>query len=247
MAQNSFDEILRVDKTSISQKKVFPKRKSRIDEAISWPHGTEKKPTFYTLWDKFDYRISLGKPGKEAFKSYPGMANPNDMKPTIFFKNKNLDKSATFQEIVKNLEIVSNNHSYALELLGCLLFRSAFLLDHSKIDTNEPIEIYRYTPNELVIKRISKDVPHIYDIPVEVFLHYLNAIALNEDVKYSTRGYDLSSKNAGGKNNLLTYVNLIAVLSGKKPLYTLSGPLLMSGVSAISLQDAFNALPHLVN
>lgn len=243
--QDNLDAILYVDTKSISQKLVYPKRKARIDEAISWHVGTESSPRYYTTWKNKDYRVALAKPGKEAFKNYSGMNNPNDMKPTIFFKNKNLNKSATFQDIVQHLEIVSEKHSYALELLGCLLFRSAFLLDHTTQISDSSKSIYKYCPNMVVVGKIGAEVPHIYDVPVDVFLQYLDAIALNEDVKYSTKGYDLSTKNVGGKNNLLTYVNLIAVISGKKPLYTLSGPLLRSGVSAITLKDAFNALPHL--
>lgn len=241
----NFDEILHVDRAEISQGKVYPKRSARILEAKSWACGDETQPRYYSLWEKGDYRIALGKPGKEALPGYRGTINPNDMKPTIFYKSINMSKAATFQNIVEDLEKVGKTHPYALELLGCLLFRSAFLLDHKKIETSVAGDTYRYVPNLLVVDKISETVPIIYGVPVEVFLHYLDAIALNEDVKYDFLGHDLSKKNTGGKNNLLTYVNLIAVISGKKPLYTIAGPLLRSGVSAITQSAAFETLPHL--
>ncbi len=241
----NLDTILGVDQKKLSQKTVFPKRNARIQEARSWPQGTEENREYYTIWEKGDYRVTLGKPGKEALPGYSGKTNPEDMKPTIFFKGADIQKAATFTDIVKDLEIVGKTHSYALELLGCLIFRSAFLLDHKKVNPESSEEIYRYFPSEEVIKKISETVPIIYSVPAEVFLHYLDAIALNEDVKYSFLGHDLEKKNTGGKNNLLTYVNLIAVISGKKPLYTMAGPLLRSGVSAISLRAAFESLPHI--
>lgn len=239
----NFDEILHVNKAETSPRKVFPKRIARINEAKSWGIGTESSREYHTIWENGDYRIALGKPGKESLAGYTGTTNPNDMKPTIFFRGSDMQKAATFQDIVKDLEQVGKTHAYALELLGCLLFRTAFLLDHKKVNTSE--EIYRYYPSDEVIAKISEEVPAIYGVPAEVFVHYLDAIALNEDVKYDFLGHDLSTKSTGGRNNMLTYVNLIAVISGKKALYTLTGPLLRSGVAAITQKAAFESLPHI--
>ena len=241
----NFDNILYVDTTAISQRRVFFKRKARIIEAKSWASGTDENKNYYTIWENDKYRVALGKPGKEAGTKYTGKTNPNDMRPAIFFNNVEVQKSATFQDIVKDLEKVGKTHTYALELLGCLLFRSAFLLDHKKVNSEGSEEIYRYYPNKEVVNKISETVPIIYGVPAEVFLHYLDAIALNEDVKYDFLGYDLEKKNVGGRNNMLTYVNLIAVISGKKALYTLTGPLLRSGVAAITNKAAFESLPHI--
>jgi hypothetical protein len=238
----NLDDILSVDKKETGPKKVYIKRSARIAEAKSWPIGTGENRNYYTIWENDNYRVALGKPGKEALPGYTGKTNPNDMRPTIFFNGVDMNKSATFQDIVKDLEEVGRTHSYALELLGCLLFRSAFLLDHHD---NNSDGIYKYYPNENVINIINENVHTIYGVPTEVFLHYLDAIALNEDVKYDFLGHDLSKKNTGGRNNMLTYVNLIAVISGKKPLYTIAGPLLRSGVAAISLKAAFESLPHI--
>lgn len=241
----NFTKVLHVDKNVTSQRRVYPKRKARIDEATSWIKGTVNNRKYYTLWEKDRYRVALGKPGKESLPGYSGKTNPNDMKPTIFLNSSEISKAATFKDIVEDLEKVGKTHSFSLELLGCLLFRSAFLLDHKEIKENNSKNIYRYFPSMQVINTIKEKVPIVYGVPVEVFVHYLDAIALNEDVKYDFLGYDLERKNVGGRNNMLTYVNLIAVISGKKPLYTLTGPLLRSGVAAISLRSAFESLPFI--
>jgi hypothetical protein len=241
---DEFNEILSVEGLPLSQRSIFPKRQARIDEAKSWEIGTPEERKFYTIWKNEEYSISLGKPGKEATTEYRGTQNPDDMKPSIFFRGENLQKSATFQDVVKDLEEVGKVSKYALELLGCLIFRSAFLLDHKTVEGGEEEGKYRYFPNQAVVNKIAEFVPIVYGVPTEVFLHYLDAIALNEDVKYSSR-YDLSKKDVGGRNNLLTYVNLIAVILGKKGLHTLAGPLLKSGVSAIGQKVAISCLPHL--
>ena len=240
-----FDVILYVDATKISQRKIFQKRKARVDEAMRWSIGTENNREYHTVWEKGEYCVALGKPGKEALPGYRGKNNPYDMRPTIFYRKVDMEKKATFQDVVKDLEEVGKKHTKELELLGCLLFRSAFLLDHIRVNTNQSEEVYRYYPNDFVINKINESVKSIYGVPTEVFLHYLDAIALNEDVKYTNLGYDLETKNTGGRNNLLTYVNLIAVISGKKPLYTLADPLLRSGVAAINQREAFEFLPHI--
>jgi hypothetical protein len=143
------------------------------------------------------------------------------------------------------LESIGKASPYALELLGCLLFRSAFLLDHKKQNPDSIEEIYRYCPNEEVVKKIAEAIPDAYGVPPEVFLHYLDAIALNEDVKYYSKGRNLERESVGGRNNLLTYVKIITVLSGKQSLSEITGPLLRSGVNPISQQGAIESLPHL--
>jgi SOS-response transcriptional repressor LexA len=241
---NSFDIILSVGKKAPSQKEVYPTRKARIEEALSWSKGTEENRDYHFVWEQGDYSVALGKPGKEALSGYKGKPNPDDMRPTLFFQGVDMGKKATFKDIVEDLELVGKTHTYALELLGCLLFRTAFLLDHEKISKEGEKEKYRYNPNKDVIKKISETVPLIYGVPVEAFLQYLDAIALNEDVKYTFLGYKLEKENVGGKNNMLTYINFITIILGKKPLSSIAR-LLSSGVATISLKDALEILPHL--
>ena len=50
-----------------------------------------------------------------------------------------------------------------------------------------------------------------YEIPIEVFLHYIDAIAWQEDVKYYTLGRGVNT-DIGRTNNLLTYAHFCACL-----------------------------------
>lgn len=238
-----FDKILAVDKSAISQRKVYPKRKLRIDKAILWSTGTQFKRHRHIIWSNKEYAISLNKPGKEAEKAYTGKENKNDMSPTIIKNGIDMEKKASFTHVIESFESVSKNNTYALELVGCLLFRNAFLLDHEYIKSNGNTTL-RYVPNKRVTEKISEEIPLIYGIPVETYIHYLDSIAWNEDVKYFTFGRNLEQDNVGGRNNMLTYVNFIAIILGKKPLSSVAR-LLSSGVAAITQVSAFESFPHI--
>lgn len=241
-----FDDILRIEGKPPSQRAVFEKRINRVKEAMSWSPGTWSQKSYYTFWEKGEYRIAFGKPGKESTREsgYRGELNPHDMRPDIFVNGENLNVAATFGDVIGELEEVAKVEKYCVELLGVLMFRSAFLLDHNPY-TNEIGEIaYRYEPSAEVVDYITERIPTIYNIPPEVFLQYIDAIALNEDVKYHYKGKDLSSGGVGGKNNYLTYVMIIAVITGDLPISTIARKLLRTNVSAISITDAMRVLPH---
>ena len=97
------------------------------------------------------------------------------------------------------------------------MVRNAYLLDHD--------DSLQYAPPAEAIEYLNSAISEYEGISVEAYLHYLEMIALNEDVKYYTLGYDVHS-GTGRKNNLLTYAHLIAILLGKGSLsnYVLSSP-----------------------
>ncbi|MCA9327294.1 hypothetical protein KDA14_02075, partial [Candidatus Saccharibacteria bacterium] len=86
----------------------------------------------------------------------------------------------------------------------------------------------------------------IYGVPPLVFLHYLNALALNEDVKYHTLGYDIVT-GTGRRNNMLTCVNLIGVFLGGVSIVEFAGQFSRppAGISAISQKKMREILPLL--
>lgn len=243
-----FNEILKIDGRPPSQRLVYEKRLDRINEAISWNGGTFEEKIYHGVWEDEVYRIALGKPGKEAAleSGYKGVLNQNDMRPDIFENGVHMGVAATFGDIVADLEKVAKTEKYCVELLGVLFFRSAFLLDHHEVQYGDAT-LYRYQPNEEVIKYITERIPLIYNVPPIVFMQYLDAIALNEDVKYHTKGKDLSSAATGGKNNYLTYVMIIAVICGDLPVSEIAKKLLRTNVSAIGINKALEILPHLQN
>jgi len=243
---SKFDEILKINGNPPSQSVVYQKRLNRIKEAISWPIGTFENKEYTTIWSgEQGYEIKLGKPGKESQTNYAGQLNIHDMRPDIFHQGENLNLAATFGNVIYDLEEVARTDRYCVELLAVLFFRSAFLLDHKEHRDETNKVFFRYEPNLEVVKYITERIPELHGMPPIVFLQYIDAIALNEDVKYYSKGKNLKHQNTGGKNNYLTYVMITAVMTGDLPISAIASKLLRSNVSAISNKDALNVLPHL--
>ena len=239
-----FDEMLSLPKKIPSQKDVYQKRLSRINEAMSWPVGTFEDKAYTTYYKAGEYEVRLGKPGKESQDNYKGKKNPYDMRPEIFKNGANLNLAATFGDVIYDLEVVAKVEKYCVELLATLMFRSAFLLDHRAVNSDSSNPIYRYDPKQEVVDYITDKIPLIYGVPPVVFLQYIDAIALNEDVKYYYKGFDLEKKSTGAKNNYLTYVLLTAVITGDIPVSVIAAKLLRSNVAAITIKQALAVLPH---
>jgi len=196
---------------------------------------------YHVLWAGCGYEVGVGKPGKETERKNP---NSYDMWPFIRKDGVLDEKSASFGDIFHELEHMSNKSKYSLELLGCLLARSALMLDHD-IEDGKVV----YVPDKTVTEEIKKDISSIFGVPLEVFLQYLEVIALNEDVKYqknlNTKGKPYS-KSAGRPNNLLTCVHLIAVLLGKAGIVDFAyGFAQQRGVSAIKVSQLPSCFPML--
>ena len=220
---------------------VKDKKAALIDEAISLPgNPTDGQYIYHDLWSKGRYKVSLGKFGKEYYLNTIRWAsgqtgnNPNDMKPTIFIDNNEIPFDGSFDHIFVFFQEVSRVSLDALRVLGCLMYRNSLLEDHKLHNGN-----YRYEPPADAVSYINSVFPFYDNIPTEAYLHYIEAIALNEDVKYSTLGYDINS-GTGRKNNLQTYAHVIAVLLGEAPLSKLCSQFSRPpvGVSPISIKQA---------
>jgi hypothetical protein len=89
----------------------------------------------------------------------------------------------------------------------------------------------------------------MYGVPLEVFLRYIDTIALNEEVKYHTKGIARGKpygKGAGRENNLLTCARLIAVLLKRESLVDFADGFSRNrGVSTLSLSRARELFPML--
>lgn len=245
--------ILRVNKADLTPKISVKKREDRINEAVAWNSGDNNNLEYHTIFSEGEYSIRLGKPGKEASPTYNMCKykdghkgnNPNDMRPTIF-KNGILQENqvASFTEIFNELQKLGREDEYSLELIACLLFRSAYMIDHIE----NPDGVWRYSIPEEIINKISEKLPLADNIPTKVFLHFLDALAWNEDVKYKTLGFEIKD-GTGRKNNLLTCVNLIGVLLNRVSISKFAGSFSRPpiGISAISNKEAFHIFPLLVS
>lgn len=238
-------------KEDVSSKRAGLRRLSIINEAITWPKGPDqehKVPT--TLFSSGLYVVRLSKPGKEAAPEYDNARykdgikgnNPNDMRPEIVINGKLLEKNATFVDVFEELQKIHLTSPEGIRLVACLLGRSAYMADHVEMSPGK----WRYSPPTELLDRLKILIPEAFGVPIEVFLHYLDALALNEDVKYHTLGYDVTT-GTGRRNNLLTCVNVIAVLLGKVGIASFAGSFARPpvGISAISLKKMREIFPEL--
>lgn len=191
-------------------------KKALIEEFVNYERGQSlENQNLQEVYQFESYTICAGKPGKEftsqTIKYADGHKgnNPHDMTPRIFKDGILVRYDGSFEEIFKQFVRIHAS-TEALQIFGALLYRNAFLLDHKKsIDGR-----WRYTPSQSAISKIKETCSTFLTLPIEVFLYYLEMIALNEDIKYETLGYELK-KGFGRKNNLLTYANLVNAILQK--------------------------------
>ena len=226
---------------------VRARKNALIQKALALPGQTVWR-TFdnHVEWMSADgrYKVGVGKFGKEFYSNtitwrdgHKGN-NPNDMHPTVWADGVEKEFDGSFDHVFTFFQYVSRIDTAALEVLGCLMFRNAFLLDH-----NADLQ---YCPPQEAIDYLNKVIPVYEGISVEAYLHYLEMIAWNEDVKYSTLGYDVHA-GTGRENNMLTYAHLIAVLLGRGSLSKLCSQFSRPpvGVSPITIAAAKDAYPML--
>lgn len=196
---------------------------------------------YHTVWvsDDKKYEVAVGKFGKEYYQNNKtnkrtGIKgnNQNDMKPTVFVDGEEVVFDASFKNIFDFIIAVADVDKETARLLGCLFVRNAFLEDHN-MDGGK----YNYAPPKDIIDKVKTAVPTFNGIDTEVYLHYVDVIAWNEDVKYWTLEYDLI-KGPGRQNNMLTYAHIAAVLLGESSLSGLCMSLIRGmGVAPITLAE----------
>ena len=206
------------------------RREQAIKEALSWPKGPDTEhQTFTCLYEIGKYKIGVSKPGKEAAPDYKRCRNrngeytnnPNDMLPTLLIDGCKREENLSFTDIFECIHELSRKDEFGLELLGTVLFRAAFMLDHQESKPG----VWRFNPPQKTMKEIETRIPTAANMPIRVFLHLVEVLSLNEDVKYGTLGYDTVWAEYGRRNNLLTCAHLIAVLLNKASLVKFAGSL----------------------
>lgn len=205
-----------------------PRRVEMTEEAIGWPRGkSQEKRKVTEIYKADDFVVAVGKPGKEASPDFKRkhyitgaiMNNRNDMNPFIMKRGIKVGNDLTFSELFEQIEHLMRADVFGLEILGMLIFRMAFMLDH-KQDKNKQ---WRYIiPNESLII-LKKRLSQVGDVPIDVFLYFLDVLALNEDVKMHTLGHENAQHDYGRINTLLTFTHLIAVLLNRRSLAKFAG------------------------
>ena len=225
-------------------------RKKACEEAILWERGTIPGKKYYPIYTFLDFEVILGKPGKESAQDYNRCTyrdrrrvnNPNDMTPMLLKNKKLLENKFGFDNIFEMIHSIKDER--ALEILGALLFRMAYMLEY-KFDEEGHV---RLEISKDALKILENKCSNVKGVPIRVFLEMLEIISLNEDVKYHTLGYNNNFKNGAGKrNNLLTYCRLIAVLLERESFFAFVGSFARPpvGISSISNSKSFEVFPDL--
>lgn len=242
-------------KTKIKRNRDFKaavkaKKEQMIKLSKSLSGKTERgEYDYHWLWESNDsrYKVGVGKYGKEyyldtiSWKDGHKGNNPNDMRPMVYVDGVELDFDSSFDHIFRFFQEVSKIDDTALVILGCLMYRNAYLEDHIEVDGK-----LVYSPPQDAIDYLNGVIPTYDGISIEAYLHYMEAIAWNEDVKYDTLGYDVHS-GIGRTNNMLTYAHIISIFLGVGSIAKLCSQFSRPpiGVSAIPQSVAIEAFPWL--
>lgn len=221
------------------------RRAELLQEALSWKTGKSQEERLTTiLYEVDDYTIGARKPGKEAAPDYNRIRhynscpccngtkentnNPNDMLPIILKNGRVWPESQpwTFENMFGSVEQLMREDELGIELLGSLLFRLAFMLDHENENGN-----WRLNLPEQTITTLEQRIPSIGNVPSRVFIYFLEMLGINEEIKVHTLGYrnltqirdtkkgkKTSNVDYGRTNTILTFCHLIGVLLLRKPL-----------------------------
>ena len=208
---------------------VYNKRIELINIALGWEGATPKNNfIMHNVWKsptEPSYVVCFGKYGKEyydivsaAYKGEPddqipdkARKNSNDMKPCVFRDGVIVDSfRGRLDDIFALLEECGRQGlNDVVKVLSVLFLRNALLLDHYVANGN-----YCYMPPKELVDYICANVPQHEGIPMEVYVHALDAIGFNEDVKYYTQGKLQKKKGVGRENNMKTYCYAAACVSG---------------------------------
>ncbi|MDP2925205.1 MAG: hypothetical protein Q8N99_02420 [Nanoarchaeota archaeon] len=247
------NKILKINNLKGISKFARVRRLEALNEALNFPTGPDQNYRKTTiLYELKNYAIAIAKPGKEAAPEYKNCThyitrektnNPNDMNPLILENNKKIDKDLTFEDMFQKIELLKHSDLFGLELLGMLLYRAAFMLDHIK-DTNGN---WRYNPPIEILKILENRIPNVSGVPLRVFIHFLEILSLNEDIKIYTLGRNELKEDYGRINTLLTFVHLIAVLIERTSIAKFAGSFARPpvGMAPIPKTKIFESFPLL--
>jgi hypothetical protein len=229
---------------SIKQKELYHERKTHANDCTEWT------PIFSNFYQKGDLAIGSFKPGKEAASDYTmssyhsdkrKVPNPHDMFPVMLRKNANIAVKITYSKSKKGISFYTPwtlphisdifdfilrkpNGSLALELIGCLLVRMAYMIDHVE-DENGKMRL-RFPSH--TIEQIRRIVPilefnagdEVQTFDIEAFLCWFDILAVNEEIKVDGKGLvnlmeNGKPTNKGRTNTLLTYAYCIGAMLGR--------------------------------
>ncbi len=193
------------------------KREKRIAEAIAFEGRTIAKPKRYLISTLPNGKISYFlKPGKETLRTIPNIHN---MFPNVGNKDKSETDGYNFEMIWEYLIKISIINQITFKKVLVLLYRLCFLIDHQEIRKGK----FRYIPSQELLDYISKIDFSLKEgfkdkfkkdaIGLLEFLHFIDLLGWNEDVKYHTTNSkpdfkDRTKKNVGRTNTIISVISV---------------------------------------
>jgi hypothetical protein len=172
-----------------NSKETVEKRMNLIEEAISFGSGTFETPqkSVVSTYNN-NHEAFFIKPGKETRRKTP---NIYDMRPGIAVNDIDVTEKWAFEKVWEYLIKVSIIQQDAFKKILVLLYRLCYLIDHKSNESG----LIRYEPNSDILDFL-KNIQHYTldagfqekfgtkDIDVLDFLHFVDLLGWNEDVKY---------------------------------------------------------------
>ena len=193
------------------EKEVVKKREDRIQEALSIKFLNPNEPIKFVV-DNIQNGIEVYflKPGKEYFR--PKKKRLNDMSPNVGELFTNFSFADIWQLLCKLRNTISLDN---YKKLSAILYRVAYLIDF----TNNNGKV-RFSPSTELLNEIQEIQTEVDDKNLEVnilaFIHFLDVLGWNEDVKYHTEEYagEIKSYNFGrGRiNTILSCISIPLIL-----------------------------------
>jgi len=207
-------DIIAETKIFKSNKNFICQRSLRIAEAIAFKSGTIDNPkkTVISVLPNGKESYFL-KPGKETLRAKP---NIHDMFPNVGSNNRSETDGYTFEIMWEYLIKISIINQITFKKILVLLYRLCFLLDHEEIKRGK----LRYSPSKDLSDYIDKidfslrdgfkDKFKTEEIGLWEYLHFIDLIGWNEDVKYhiknSTPNFETVNKKTGRVNTILSII-----------------------------------------
>jgi len=194
-----------------SRKLCEIKRSKRILEAISWESGTLDNPVKHVVTIlPNNVEVYFLKPGKEV--ANVRRPNPYDMTPLVGRDGYRLK----FEDIWSYLSKIALVDFNSFKAVLTLIYRNAYMLDH--VEKNGGI--IRYEPNKDIMgcinsinDQINNALGSVEPFGLLEFLHFLDILGWNEDMKYHVENSQPTfsgkySFNTGRINTLLTCIRV---------------------------------------
>jgi len=257
--KDALTKILRALETKIQKAgKTSPTAQLRLSN-IEWIENLPRKGLSYEKKER-QLLMHTTHSGERIFIQYPGKESrtynrkketairPWDFRPILYTPRNNrphedMSFGAMWATIFETADrIMGKNKKEILRMLAALLYRMAFMLDHTQLKTfntqcrdisykkNGKIKLsgetrkklptlLKYEPNQQVLDYIAKKCPHWGKMSFEGFLFYNELLVWNEDCKYYYRNYHVRDdgkwiNSIGRVNTLLTHIRILGYILG---------------------------------